>query len=74
LNTTDRLKEIRCPTLVIAGAEDPGTTVAMAREIYLELPGAELAVLPQASHLSNIEQAAMFNATVLAFLRFGVGA
>ena len=68
INVTDRLKELHCPALVIVGEEDPGTPVEMAREIHAALPGAELAILRSASHLSNLEQPDEFNRVVLGFL------
>ena len=40
----------------------------MAREIHAALPGAELAILRSASHLSNLEQPEEFNRALLAFL------
>jgi 3-oxoadipate enol-lactonase len=61
IDFTARLREIRCPTLVIVGAEDPGTPVAMAREIHDHLPGSELVIIPDAAHLSNVEQPEAFN-------------
>ncbi|MDB6002461.1 MAG: hydrolase [Rhizobacter sp.] len=64
----DRLGEIRVPTLVIAGADDMGTPVAMARDIAERVQGAELVVLPDASHLSVVEQPAAFKAAVQPFL------
>jgi 3-oxoadipate enol-lactonase len=68
INVTERLKEVRCPALVIVGEEDPGTPVEMAREIQAALPGAELAILSRASHLSNLEQPAEFNRALGGFL------
>lgn len=68
INTTDKLKNIACPTLIIAGTEDAGTTPAMARAMYLATPGAELALLPKAAHLSNIERADLFTPLLLGFL------
>src|SRR5919107_4799790 len=46
INVTSRLKEIKTPTLVICGNEDPGTPPAMAREIQENLPGAKLVLIP----------------------------
>lgn len=69
INFTDQLKAIRCPVLVIVGEDDPGTPVVMSREISAAIPGSELVVLPQAAHLSNIEQADAFNSALLSFLR-----
>jgi 3-oxoadipate enol-lactonase len=68
IDTTDRLKEVRCPALVIVGEEDPGTPVDMARDIHAALPAADLAILRSASHLSNVEQPAEFNRVLLRFL------
>jgi 3-oxoadipate enol-lactonase len=56
INLTTRLKEIKCPILVIVGEQDPGTPVAMAKEIHENAPGSRLVVLPQAAHLANLEQ------------------
>lgn len=60
----DRLGEIRCPTLVIAGAQDVGTPVAMAQQIAQGIPGATLEVIEGAAHLSVVEQPAAFEAAV----------
>ncbi|MCI3951421.1 MAG: Alpha/beta hydrolase fold, partial [Burkholderiales bacterium] len=68
IDVTDRLKEIRCPALIIVGEQDMGTPPAMARAIHENLPGSELKIIPSAAHLSNIEQAQTFNDTVAGFL------
>ena len=69
INVTARLKEIKCPVLVIVGEQDPGTPVAMAREIHDNAPGSRLVVLPQAAHLANLEQPEGFNRALGDFLR-----
>ncbi|MDB5819475.1 MAG: alpha/beta fold hydrolase [Rhizobacter sp.] len=63
-----QLPTISAPTLVIAGADDMGTPVAMAQEIANRVPGAQLVVLKDASHLSVVEQPAAFADAVKAFL------
>jgi len=68
INATARLKEIKCPILVIVGADDPATPVAMAKEIQDNAPGAKLVVLPQAAHLANLEQPAGFTRALRDFL------
>jgi 3-oxoadipate enol-lactonase len=68
INLTKRLKEIACPTLIVVGEQDPGTPVAMAREIHEAKPGSELVIIPSAAHLSNVEQSQAFNAALLGFL------
>jgi 3-oxoadipate enol-lactonase len=68
LNLTHRLSEIAIPTLVVVGADDPATTVEMARTIHQGIASAELVVLKNAAHLSNLEQPEAFNEAVLGFL------
>jgi len=68
LATTDRLPKITAPTLVIAGEVDPGTPVAMSETIVRNVPGAKLAVLPGASHLSVLEQPQAFARAVQTFV------
>jgi 3-oxoadipate enol-lactonase len=68
INVTARLKEIKCPVLVICGEQDPGTPPAMAREIHDNTPGSKLVLIPQAAHLSNLEQPAAFNRALEDFL------
>ncbi len=68
IDVTSRLREIKAPTLVIVGDQDPGTPPAMAREIHDNLPGSELVVIPSAAHLSNLEQPEAFNAALERFL------
>jgi 3-oxoadipate enol-lactonase len=68
INLAARLKEIRCPILVIVGEQDPGTPVAMAKEIHDNAPGSKLVVIPQAAHLANLEQPAGFTRALQDFL------
>jgi 3-oxoadipate enol-lactonase len=68
INLSARLKEIKCPILVIVGADDPGTPVAMAQEIHDNAPGSKLVILPQAAHLANLEQPAGFTRALEEFL------
>jgi 3-oxoadipate enol-lactonase len=68
INVTARLKEIDTPALVICGADDPATPPAMARVIQESLPRAQLALIPQAAHLSNVEQPEAFGRALADFL------
>jgi 3-oxoadipate enol-lactonase len=63
----DDLGRIASPTLLLAGAYDPVTTVADAQAMQAGIPGAQLAVVP-ASHLSNLEAPRAFDQAVLHFL------
>ena len=67
MDALDRLKEIDCPTLVIVGEEDQGTTPAAAKLIQEGIKGAELVILPSAAHFSNVEQAQAFNKALTSF-------
>lgn len=68
LDLTDRLPAIRLPTLVVVGEDDPGTPVAAARTIHEHIKDSELAIIPAAAHLSNLEQPEAFNNAVVTFL------
>ncbi|HKK31652.1 MAG TPA: 3-oxoadipate enol-lactonase [Alphaproteobacteria bacterium] len=68
LALTDRLGQIKTPTLVIVGEDDPGTPVAMSETIRDGIPGAKLVVLPAARHLANMEDVSGFNAALRRFL------
>ena len=54
--------------LRVVGEQDAGTPVAMARTIHENAPGSELVILPEASHLSNVEQPAAFDRALVDFL------
>ncbi|MFZ5549560.1 MAG: 3-oxoadipate enol-lactonase [Pseudomonadota bacterium] len=69
VDTTARLPGIAVPALVIAGALDQGTPPEMARVIAQGIPGARLVILPEASHLSVLEQPLAFNRAVDDWLR-----
>ena len=65
----ERLSEIRCPTLIIAGALDVGAPPAMSQAMAERIPGAELVVFQEASHLSVVEQPEQFARALEGFLR-----
>jgi 3-oxoadipate enol-lactonase len=68
LDYTGSLARIHARTLVIAGEKDVGTPPAMSEAIAARIPGARLAILAGAAHLSAVEKPAEFNALVRAFL------
>lgn len=68
IDLTERLQEIRQPSLILAGARDPGATPEMARLIHEHLPGSELRIIPDAAHMVNFEQTATFNQIIVDFL------
>lgn len=52
----DELWRLRCPTLVLVGAEDASLPVELSREIADAIPQASLVILDRAGHLSALEQ------------------
>jgi len=68
INLTARLKEIKAPVLVLCGDKDPGTPPAMAEEIHRNAPGSKLVMIPDAAHLSNLEQPAAFTQAMQDFI------
>jgi len=62
------LPTVRCPTLVIVGDQDAITPPPMSEEMQQLIPGAELAVIPDAGHMSNMEQPERFNSALARFL------
>ncbi len=63
-----RLHTITCPTLVLIGQEDHTTPLVDAQSITNGIPGARLAVIPAAGHLSNCEQPEIFNDLLRGFI------
>jgi 3-oxoadipate enol-lactonase len=63
-----RLGEVQAPTLVLVGEEDVEDMQAVARRLAAEIPHARLETIAGAAHLPNLEQPAVFNELVLAFL------
>lgn len=63
------LAGIRVPTLVIGAEHDPLTPPALAASLAEGIPGAKLAIIPGAGHLSNLEAPEAFNAALRGLLR-----
>jgi pimeloyl-ACP methyl ester carboxylesterase len=61
------LGQIAVPTLVVAGADDTITPVAQSEELARGIPGARLAVLPQAGHQAPLERSEEWNRLVAEF-------
>ena len=68
------IRLITTPTLIIAGAEDLATPVALMEDIRVHIAGSELVILPDAAHILAIEQADRVNRHLLGFLGAAVSA
>jgi pimeloyl-ACP methyl ester carboxylesterase len=68
-DTRDLLPRIAVPTLLIWGERDERSPLFVARQFQEAIPDAELVVIPDCGHLSNLERPDRFNAAVRAFCR-----
>jgi pimeloyl-ACP methyl ester carboxylesterase len=62
------LPTLGLPTLILVGAYDEFTPVADAELMHRHIRNSTLVVIPDAGHLTNLEQAAAFNRALAAFL------
>jgi pimeloyl-ACP methyl ester carboxylesterase len=62
------VENIRAPTLVVTSDDDRVYSPDIARDMAKRIPGAELAVIEDAGHVSNLDQPERFNKVVLEFL------
>ncbi|TCB74132.1 3-oxoadipate enol-lactonase [Acinetobacter sp. ANC 4173] len=62
-----QLKTITVPVLIVAGQQDPVTTVADAEFMLSQIPKSQLVEI-DASHISNVEQPTAFNQALKQFL------
>ena len=67
-DSTALLESIDVPALVIVGEDDQVSPVDVAEDMVARLPNARLAVIPQAGHLSNVEDPGAFTAELRSFL------
>jgi|GEM_PF-4301083 pimeloyl-ACP methyl ester carboxylesterase len=62
-----KVKELECPVLLVCGEHDEAAPVTV--KAYCDLfPRAEMAVLPDASHLHHLEQPVLFRDMVNEFV------
>jgi pimeloyl-ACP methyl ester carboxylesterase len=69
IDSRPMLASIRCPTLVIVGAQDEPTPPELAEEIAGGIPGARLVKVPECGHFSTIERPETVTRELIAFLR-----
>ena len=63
------LKDIKVPTLVLAGSKDRNAPAAMMEKMASFIPGADYVELHGAGHLVNLERPGEFNAALESFLK-----
>ena len=62
------LAQVKCPTLVLVGAQDVITPIEMAEEMVDAIPGASLFIVPETGHLSTLEAPVHVNAALAKWL------
>jgi pimeloyl-ACP methyl ester carboxylesterase len=62
------LAQIRCPTVIVVGAEDEVTPVKVAEEMHAGIAGSRLEVIRDCGHLSTLEQPEAVNAALARWL------
>lgn len=68
-DSTPDLASIDVPTAVIVGEADEITPRALSQKMYEAIPHANLSVIPDAGHLSNLEAPEAFDRAMRAWLR-----
>ncbi len=69
-DVANRLGEIKVPTLVVHGKEDPLVPFANGLNLSEKIKGAELIAYPDCGHIPIIEKYEKFNRDVMAFLDY----
>ena len=64
----DRLAELRCPILAVAGELDLPDVVATARHLEADAPNARALVWPDVAHMIGMEQPERLTAAIVEFL------
>lgn len=72
-DVTALLPQIHCPTLVLVGEQDAITPITDARTLFERIPDAQLEVIADGGHLSNLERPDLFSDLVARFLHERVG-
>ena len=67
-DSTPLLATIHVPTLIVVGEQDTITPPALSEQMYQAIKGSEYVAIPDAGHLSNLEQPEAFNAALARFL------
>ncbi len=69
LDLVSKLHCITCPTLILVGEHDPSSPPAAARILQEKIAGAEMHVIPGASHMAPLEKPDAINGYLKGFLR-----
>lgn len=68
LDLPERIGAIKAPTLIMVGAADPTTPVAMSEDLWRRIPDSEFVVIPRLAHLLVAEDPDVVNPYLATFL------
>ena len=68
-DTSPSLPSIKIPTMILVGEHDVITPLAAAQAMHERIAGSEMHIVPDAGHLSNLENPDFFNEKLLYFLK-----
>jgi 3-oxoadipate enol-lactonase len=60
--------KVRVPVLIIGSERDQSTPPVLSHQLHKSIQGSELVMIPNAAHLSNVEQPALFNQALTRYL------
>ena len=67
-DSTPLLRDLKIPTLVIVGEEDVASPPEEVQGMAEHIPGAKFTIIPEAGHVSNLDQPKLFNQSIREFL------
>jgi 3-oxoadipate enol-lactonase len=67
-DTTESLSGIKVPTLILVGEHDALTPPSVSQEMHSKIPNSDIHLIPNAAHMSNLENSEEFNKHILNFL------
>lgn len=68
-DTTSALSSVSVPTLILVGEKDVTTPPADSRLMHEKIRGSEFHIVPNAAHMSNLENPVFFNEKLMDFLK-----
>ncbi len=68
-DTTETLKDIKVPSMVLCGSFDKLTPPPVMRAMAEKIPNSEIAIIPHAGHMSPMENPSCVNDLILGFLK-----
>ena len=66
-DTSDTISSIQCPTLILVGEKDKLTPPSAAQAMKEKIKNSELQIIPNAAHMSNLENTEIFNKHLVEF-------